>query len=52
MDYLKKLTDPQIMRRSFLFYDKQGTQALGKKEIFKTLFALGKVEANFEKEGI
>ena len=52
MDYLKKLTEPQITRRSFLFYDKQGTQALGKKEIFKTLFALGKVEAIFEKEGI
>ena len=47
----KQLTDVQILRRSYQFYDKDKSNSISKKELVQTLLELGKVKGNFNLKG-
>ena len=47
-----QLTTPQVMRRSFHFYNKDKSRNITEKDILNTLYDLGKIEGKFEPKGI
>ena len=47
-----QLTDLQILRRSFQFYDKEKQRSIGKKEIFSVMLGLRNVETKLESKGM